>query len=91
MHKTSDPAELARLAIEASGRDLIGDALHVRGNKFRGATTRDAAFRIAAAQGHGEWLDPAFQTSVVDGITAAAKSLGHSFAIGPRGFARLAA
>lgn len=86
-----DPEELARLAIDASGRDLIGDALHVRGVKPRGATTRDAALRVAAVNGHYQWLDPAFQSETIGRIAAAAKALGHSFTTGPSGFAKLAA
>ena len=85
-----DPEELAGRAIEASGRDLIGDALHVRGGKPRGATTREAAFRVSAAHHHEEWLDPAFQSAIVARIQAAAAALGHRFATGPAGFARLA-
>ena len=85
-----DPEELARLAIEASGRDLIGDPLHIRSAKPRGATTRDAAFRVSAAHHHDQWLDPAFQSAIVARIQAAATALGHRFATGPAGFARLA-
>jgi DNA repair photolyase len=84
-----DPEELARLAIEASGRDLIGDSLHVRGVKPRGATTRDAALRIATVNGHYQWLEPAFQTETIGRIEAAAQVLGHTFVTGSSGFARL--
>ena len=86
-----DPDELARLAIDASGRDLIGDALHVRGVKPRGATTRDAALRVATVNGHYQWLDPAFQSETIGRIEAAARALGHGFTTGPSGFAKLAA
>ena len=86
-----DPEELALIAIEASGRDLIGDPLHIRSAKPRGATTRDAAFRISASNHHQQWLDPFFQAEVVERIQAAALSLGHTFATGPQGFATLAA
>lgn len=85
-----DPAELARLAIEASGRDLIGDPLHVRGAKPRGATTRAAALQVSAVNGYGQYLEEEFQNSVVTRIQAAAQALGHSFATGPAGFSRLA-
>ena len=84
-----DPEELVRLAIEASGRDLIGDPLHVRGVKPRGATTRGAAFQVSAARGHDEWLDPVFQEHVIRRVEGQAKTLGRSFAAGPSGFARL--
>jgi DNA repair photolyase len=85
-----DPEELALRALDASGRDLIGDPLHIRSAKPRGATTRDAAFRVSAANDHQEWFDPAFQADVVDRIKSTARSRGHDFAIGPSGFAALA-
>jgi len=81
-----DPEELAREAKEASGRDLIGDPLHVRAVKRLGATTRDAAFRIADAQGHAAWLDPEFQEEMVERIQRVAPG----FKTGSGGFARLA-
>lgn len=86
-----DPERLARLAIEASGRDLVGDPLHVRAVKPRGATTREAAFRIAQTQGHSEWLDAEFQARMVARIEAEARRAGVAFDTGPRGFGKLAA
>jgi len=85
-----DPEELARRALEASGRDLIGDPLHVRSAKPRGATTREAAFRVSASNHHQQWFDAEFQAEVVARIQATARSLGHRFATGPSGFATLA-
>ena len=85
-----DPEKLARLAIEASGRELIGDPLHVRAVKPRGATTRDAAYRISAVHGHNAWLDAEFQARLVDRIDRAAREIGFSFETGPGGFAKLA-
>jgi DNA repair photolyase len=85
-----DPEELTRVAIEASGRDLIGDALHVRGVKPRGATTREAAIRISEIRAHGAWLDPAYQSRVVEEIEDAARAAGLTFTTGPAGFALLA-
>lgn len=85
-----DPERLARMAIEASGRDLIGDPLHVRAVKPRGATTREAASRIAEARGHAEWLDAAFQARIVERIEKEASRAGARFETGPRGFSRLA-
>lgn len=85
-----DPEELAFAALDASGRDLIGDPLHIRSAKPRGATTRDAAFRVSAAHDHQQWLDTNFQTEVVERIRRTAHSRGHNFATGPFGFATLA-
>ncbi len=85
-----DPENLARLAMDASGRDLIGDPLHIRSVKRRGATTREAAFRIAEAQGHNSWFDPAFQSELVERLARAAAAAGRVFAAGPNGFSKLA-
>jgi DNA repair photolyase len=85
-----NPERLARAAIVASGRDLIGDPLHIRGLKPRGATTREAAFRIAEVQQHQIWLNAEFQLAIVSRLSAAAEALGHRFTIGPPGFAQLA-
>ena len=85
-----DPEALAQAAVEASGRDLIGDPLHVRAVKPRGATTREAGFRVSAANDYGAWLDPVFQAGIVAQIDRAARRLGHTFETGTRGFGRLA-
>lgn len=86
-----DPEALAGAVIEASGRDLIGDPLHVRSVKRRGATTRDAAFRVSEANDFGAWLDPSFQAEIVERIQRVACLAGRNFTIGTRGFALLAA
>jgi DNA repair photolyase len=85
-----DPEALARAALRSSERDLIGDPLHVRAVKPRGATTRDAGFRVSAANDYGDWLDPVFQAGIVAQIDRVAHAMGHTFQTGPRGFARLA-
>ena len=46
-----DPEELAETAIEATDQDIIGDPLHIRSVKPRGATTREAAFAISEKHG----------------------------------------
>jgi DNA repair photolyase len=85
-----DPEALARIAIEATGRDLIGDPLHIRATKPRGATTREAAFRVSASHRHEPWFDADYQASMVERIHRAARQCGRSFTIGPPGFAKLA-
>jgi DNA repair photolyase len=85
-----DPEVLARAALEASNRDLIGDPLHIRETKRHGATTREAAFKISAAHRHDEWLDAANQARMVEQIDRIAREAGFTFTTGPRGFARLA-
>ncbi len=79
-----DPEELARAASEASGRELIGDPLHVRSIKRHGATTRAAAERISAVNHFEDWHDAAYQAGIVERIQRVAR-----FTVGPRGFARL--
>jgi DNA repair photolyase len=85
-----DPEVLARSALEATHRDLIGDPLHIRTTKRHGATTREAAFKISAAHGHDEWLDAASQARMVEQIDCIARDTGFTFTAGPLGFARLA-
>jgi DNA repair photolyase len=85
-----DPEVLAAAAIAATGRDLIGDPLHIRATKRHGATTREAALKISAAHGHCDFLDAAHQARVVEQIDAVARAAGFTFTTGPLGFARLA-
>ena len=85
-----DPEELAEEAMAAAPRDLIGDPLHVRAVKRSGATTREAASRIAHHHSHEEWFDPEFQFTIVERIRRTAERYGRRFAIGPEGFSWLA-
>ncbi len=85
-----NPETLAEYAIAASGRDLIGDPLHVRQAKPRGATTRALAFRIAARYGDEDWFCPEFQQKIAAIIQRTAAQAGFNFTTGPAGFGRLA-
>jgi DNA repair photolyase len=84
------PETLARLGLDATGRDLIGDPLHERSTKPRGATTRSAAVRLAQRFGEQEWFQPEFQQVIVRRIGEVAKQYGRNFRIGPEGFRILA-
>jgi DNA repair photolyase len=84
------PEILARLGLDATGRDLIGDPLHERSTKPRGATTRSAAVRIAQRFGEGEWFVSKFQDDIVRRIGEVAEKYGRKFRIGPEGFSVLA-
>jgi DNA repair photolyase len=84
-----DPDRLAAIALEATSEDLVGDPLHVRAAKARGATTREAAFRIAGARGFGQWLEPEFQQEAVARIETVTSAAGRRFVTGPPGFALL--
>jgi DNA repair photolyase len=81
---------LARAALEATGRDLVGDPLHVRATKRHGATTREQAYRIAQKRGFEQWFDPAFQARAVREIASIAEASGRRFVTGPAGFGTLA-
>ena len=82
-----DPVRLATRALDATGRDLVGDALHVRAEKPRGATTREAAYKIAQHHaGHGAWFDPEFMRGVYGAIASEAAKRGLRFLTGPAGF-----
>ncbi len=85
-----DPEELAAMALEATDEDIIGDALHVRSVKPRGATTREAAYAIGHKHGQAEWLDPEFQNAVVQRIACTVRRAGRGFATGTEGFGWLA-
>lgn len=81
-----NPEQLAQMAIHASRRRLIGDPLHVRESKPRGATTRRAAFEIARRYHECEWFSPHFQQQVLQRIAAVSQQAGYEFA---GGYARI--
>jgi DNA repair photolyase len=81
-----DPENLAEIALEATRRNLIGDALHVRAVKPHGATTREAAIAISEHHGLSDWLEPAFQKDVAARIARACTNAGRQFGTGPEGF-----
>lgn len=85
-----DPEELARTALDATSQDVIGDPLHIRALKPRGATTREAAFAISQKNGFSEWLEHDFQRDVVERIGCAVRRAGRRFATGTEGFGWLA-
>ncbi len=85
-----DPENLAALAVEATDQNIIGDALHVRAVKPRGATTRGAAVAICRRHDLCDWPDAGFQAGIVARIGAAVNKAGRRFAAGPEGFAWLA-
>lgn len=81
-----DPEVLAELALEATARDVIGDALHVRSVKPHGATSRAAAFAISERHEYSAWLDAEFQAEVTARIGRVVERAGRRFATGPEGF-----
>jgi DNA repair photolyase len=85
----SDIEAMTAAAIAATDRDLIGDPLHVRAVKRHGATTREAAHRIAEKHGHADWFEPEFQAAAVRRIQELAEAADRRFGIGPEGFSWL--
>ncbi|MEO8126909.1 MAG: radical SAM protein [Bryobacteraceae bacterium] len=85
-----NPEKLAEAAMEATVNPLIGDPLHVRRTKRTGATTREAAYRISRVQHHEQWLEPEFQSQIVERIRTVANAAGRRFATGPEAFSWLA-
>jgi DNA repair photolyase len=85
-----DPAALVERAVAVTQGPIIADPFHVRAVKRSGATTRDAAIAICARHGWNEWLDPVFQSSIVDRLAALASEKGRKFGHGPGGFGLLA-
>ena len=85
-----DPEELARIALEATDQDIIGDPLHIRSVKPHGATTREAAYAISAKHGFSAWLEPEFQREVIERIGYTVGHAGRKFATGTEGFGWLA-
>ena len=85
-----DPEKLAALALSATDQDVIGDPLHVRAVKPRGATTREAAFAISERHEFSAWLDSQFQAEVIARIGSVVHRAGRRFATGTEGFGWLA-
>jgi DNA repair photolyase len=85
-----DPEELARIAVEATDQDIIGDPLHIRSVKPRGATTRDPAFAISKKNGFSAWLELEFQREAIERMACTVRRAGRRFATGTEGFGWLA-
>lgn len=84
-----NPDALAALVLEASAGDVIGDPLHSRAAKPRGATTRAEAARVSAARGFERWHEPEFQAGVAAALRARVEAAGRRFALGVEGFRML--
>ncbi len=84
-----DPEALAIAALRVTAGDLVGDPLHIRRTKPRGATTREAAILIADRCGYSDWLDPDGQARLVARIAGVVRQHGRRFLTGPAGFALL--
>ena len=85
-----NPESLIEMALDATGRDIIGDPFHVRAVKSSGATTREAANRISEKRGYAGWHEPAFQSKIVDAMRTRAMRAGRRFGTGPGAFGWLA-
>lgn len=85
-----DPEAMVAEVAEVTPHPLIADPLHIRAVKRHGATTREAALRVAAHHGEEEWLSLEFQTALVERVRTAAAALGREVQLGIAGFAVLA-
>ncbi len=85
-----DPEDLATLALQASAHDIVGDPLHVRASKPRGAITRPEALRISTKHHFTPWHEPGFQREVIARLRRVVEAAGRRFVTGPEGFAHLA-
>lgn len=85
-----DPEALLDLAIDATTGEIIGDPLHTRAAKPRGATTRDAACKISHLAAFDEWHEPSFQDALVARMANYSRAAGRCFVTGTEGFSRLA-
>lgn len=86
----SHPRQLVADALSVSANALIGDPLHIRATKPRGATTRPVALEIAHRRAEREWFEAAFQADLVEEIRQLCATAGRPFATGPEGFSWLA-
>ena len=84
-----DPKLLARMAVDATDNPIIGDPLHIRASKARGATTREPAFKILDHYEQPQWAEAAFQQQLCKVLDHEIRALGRDFAIGPKGFSCL--
>lgn len=84
------PEALVARAARCSRGPVVADPLHVRAVKRSGATTREAAVAICHRHGWNQWLEPAFQQSILGRMAAAANTEGRQFGHGPAGFGLLA-
>ena len=85
-----DPEDLATLALQATAHDIVGDPLHVRASKPRGAITRPEALRISIKHHFTHWHEPGFQREVTARLRRVVEAAGRRFVTGPEGFAHLA-
>ena len=85
-----DPEALVDAACAASPNDLIADPLHIRARKAHGATTREAAHRIAGHHQEEQWLSAGFQEDLVLQLRTAAARHHRELGVGAEGFSLLA-
>ena len=85
-----DPEALLTRALNATTGPIVADPFHVRAAKPSGAQTREPAHAICRKYGWDDWLDPGFQTSVLQKMQAIAGRKGRHFGWGPAGFSVLA-
>jgi len=85
-----DPEALVTRALDATSGPVVADPFHARAAKPSGAQTREPAYAICCKYGWDAWLDPTFQTLILQKMQAIAARRGRHFGWGPSGFSVLA-
>lgn len=81
-----DPAALARLVVNDAGLPVIGDPLHIRQLKPKGATTREPALGILDHYEQPQWAEAEFQQRLLEVLDHEISALGGTFVAGAKGF-----
>lgn len=80
------PSALADLVAPLTENAFLGDPLHVRATKPRGATTREVAIDVLRKFEAMEWVEPEFQARAVEELKRELEARGREFAVGAEAF-----
>jgi DNA repair photolyase len=80
------PRDLAELVAPLTENPVLGDPLHIRATKKRGATTREAALAILRKYDSEQWAEADFQAAAVEQLKEELRARGREFAVGPPAF-----
>jgi DNA repair photolyase len=84
-----EPKAMAALVATLTPNPVIGDPLHIRETKPRGATTRDAAFKILDHYQQPQWAEREFQQHLTQVLDDEIRAAGGTLICGPKGFSCL--
>ncbi len=80
------PSALAELVAPLTENAFLGDPLHIRATKPKGATTREVAIDVLRKFDAMEWVEPAFQARAVEELKRELEARGRKFAVGAEAF-----